>query len=214
MTPTTYLIQCASGKDVELLRLGYPIHADYCARHSLQYFASFERNESRNPVWNFIPILRDLLTRLEEGALVVKLDADALIVGDEDIRSALPDGYDFGMVERSYQSGSILNAGVFFVRNSEAMRKFWSDVWSYDGEENENLRMVELLQDGRSGLKVARLDGRWNFCGAASPPTYPVQIRAWHGESREAKLSGMKAASAALGYLEETDEDIYSEVIV
>jgi len=194
---TACLIQCASGPDLELLRLSYPIHSDFCRRHGFQYRASFLKSEpsGRSPIWSYIPALRDELERLQDGALVVKLDADALIIGDEDLRGALPDGADIGMVERQYMSNSVLNSGVIFVRNSEKVREIWRAIWDgYQGEE-DNVAVNERLLDIRSGLAIAKLDGRYNFCGAASPPTYPIQIRAWHGESKEAKFAGMKAAT-------------------
>jgi len=178
------LVQHASGDHIRLLDIGRDRHAEYAKRHGLGYRATTGRKGARlHAMWDKELAILDALHERADGAIVVWLDADCLIVGDEDLRTALPDGMDVGMVRNTWGH---LNAGAIWLRNSVATRALISAVYARGpmppyGLNEDQPRLNSELRYAGLLAKTAILDSRWNdYASSASRPTPPTQVRGWH----------------------------------
>lgn len=203
MNNARVLLQQGCGPCRPLLAAVRPHHLAYCRRHGFRYVPITTR-----PWHAQYELERDKLLLLSwalshlvaEGGLLVCLDADAVIVGDEDLGDALPAGADFGMV---LATGRFFNTGAWWIRhtpNAAAAIEALADMpprppgVTY-GDQQRLVDALPRLAD--AGLQASALDSRWNwYDNAARRPTPPVQVRAWHSPvtPAPAKLLAMKGA--------------------
>jgi ADP-heptose:LPS heptosyltransferase len=191
------LVQQASGPYVEMLSLTHDWHAQYAARHALTFLSvrgpvQFERS----PVWDKIQLIRMQLAAGYD--LVVWLDADTLVVNPAaDVRGALSNGAPIAMCRHPLPWGEQpwhWNAGVVFVRNTNASRWFFDEVWRREGcthSWQEQARINELSLE-HPGL-IQELGHQWNCTRGLTSAPNPV-VRAWHGKGMAA-LTSMRATA-------------------
>jgi hypothetical protein len=194
------LIQQASGPCLEMLATSHARHEAYARRHGLAFWSVRGAVQQHlPPYWDKIPLIMAAL-RLEVD-LVVWLDADTLIVDlNQDLRRALSGGAPIGMCRHEVpweDQAWHFNAGVIVVRNTEAARWFFRQVWERGPTKimwQEQGRMLHLLRAHPE--LVQTLDNKWNSAEGVNESPCPV-IRAWHGWGSEA-VAAMRDALAGL----------------
>ena len=104
----------------------------YADKHGYKYIQAGEEWWDRNrPVaWSKVPCLLDLLSTLEEGALVWQSDADVLITNpdlriEDHVLPLLPPDKDMLLI---YDACHHVNSGNILMRNSPWTRDFWRRV--------------------------------------------------------------------------------------
>lgn len=163
-----------------MLDLTEPFHRGYAERHGLEYM------RVDGPVipfwpgfWDSIELFIRLMTKGVDR--IFWLDADTLIVGDEDIRQ----GMRKRQLTMAWHSGppEHWNCGVFFIRNYPRALLFFEEVlrrgpgkWPWYQQEIMN----DLLEDPLWYDLVGRMDDRWNSTVLHCEALDPV-IMAWHG---------------------------------
>ncbi len=186
----TYLIQHGSGSYAALLALSHEQHQWYAEAHKM-LFLTFHTQFNPSPFgWTAAnkAMLRTFLQEIDEGDLVILLDADTLIQDNASPYSVMPEWADMALLGcREW-----VNTGVLFMRNSPALRMFWKDVFSRGpvSEVNNMIdpRVRERLSDTLCQVKVFYLDDSWNwfdkYQGAARKvccPKEQAHVLAWHG---------------------------------
>jgi hypothetical protein len=123
------------------------------------------------------------------------VDADALIVGDADLREALAPGKWLGLA-RHPGPPEHWNVGVMVIRNCprviglfEAVVAAGPGEWPWYQQQILN----ELLEEGEWDDLVGRIEDRWN-CTYGVTDVEDAQIRAWHGQPLDEKVRRMQAA--------------------
>ena len=174
------LLQQGRAEYKELLDLTEGIHRAYAHRYGMRYVrydGPFVPDWTGH--WDQIALMRALLG-MPDVERVFWVDADAAIVGDEDLREGLGDG-DLGMA-RHDGPPEHWNCGVLFVRNSPEVRGFFRAV--IEGGPGEfpwyQQTLMNELIDGGYPVFVHRLHDRWNSTVGFTDVPDPV-IMAWHG---------------------------------
>ncbi len=194
---TAILIQQATTEYKPLLDLTERRHRLYAERHAMKYMR-FDGAimPGWHPYWN--PVFLWLMLLMQEAqndvAGVWHIDADALIVGDDDMRYAVEAGR-IGMCWQTSQPEH-WNIGVIFLRNSERVR----DLLRATLERGPGgppwycqQIMNDLLAEPEWADLAQGLDHRWNSIRFYAEVADP-QIVAWHGEpGADGKLAYMKA---------------------
>lgn len=190
---TAILLQQATAKYKSLLDLTERRHRLYATRHAMKYMRlDGTIMPAWNPYWN--PVFLWLMLLMQgDVAGVWWVDADALIVGDEDMRYTVEAGR-VGMFWEERPSPH-WNIGVIFLRNSERVRAFLRAAiargpggppWYCEQIMND------LLAEPEWADLVQGIDHRWNSIRGYTEVADP-QIVAWHGEPGAAgKLAKMQ----------------------
>jgi len=137
---------------------------------------------------------------LEAGVRwLVWIDADAIIVRDEDLREAVGEGLacDEGIgVVRHPGPPAHWNVGVMVIRNSERVRAFWREVIEWGPGEwpwYQQTICNTLWESPKWADLVRPMPDRYNSTWGVNWVEDAV-IRAWHGQpGRQKKLEGMQA---------------------
>lgn len=187
------LIQQASGPYKELLELALPHHLAYVKRHGMDYWPIFgearDAGYALHPYWDKVALINQAFDAGYER--VIWLDSDALIIGDDDLREAMPqDG--IGAVWHSLDWGDSqlydhFNAGVIYLsgKQSEDFAYRWYGNAMMDGGNDHPWHDQHVLNEmaKREPGIVQEIDKRWHS-------TYPyqmsddlpgIQVMAWHG---------------------------------
>jgi hypothetical protein len=176
------ILQHYSGDD-SLLPISNDLHVQYCKRHNAKFITCNERLCNLEPQWDKLMML--LCCSKAEGKdheLLVFLDHDCLIVGDEEFD--LHPLMDFGLVLNIWNS---YNTGVIVMRNSSKSKDFLQycldlgNVIDQQVVEHEQARFNRDYK--KMGMNVETLNSRWNYY-QTTYPTLPIQVRAWHGVNK------------------------------
>ena len=201
MTPC-YLVQHCTPAS-RLLDLGCIRHASYCARHDIEHVVSDRRYSRQPPAWDKLAAVGEVLANAPDGALVVSLDHDALVVSENDLRSAPLGNAVVGAVRNVHGE---FNTGVLFLRACQAtrelVRRAFVDGPQFAPGPHEHVALNLLLRQTR--LPLAVLSRRWNeyrYADLVPPPDGPTVIRAWHHEERGVAAHQMSCVVAKLGGL-------------
>lgn len=198
------IIQQSSGPYVEWLKLGMNRHLAYAEAHGFDTWFIF--GEARplslgRPVnWEKAHLIHQAL--LAGYETVIAMDSDVQIVGDEDLRNAVP-AEGIGAVWHVMEEWGAphcydhWNVGVLYLRSSALVLSFveaWLDV-RHEGHEWFDQHAFNTLakQPPYEGL-IVEIDRRWHSTiphHASSDPN-PVVV-AWHGGgSIEARAKAMR----------------------
>ena len=170
------LIQQAEGPSYrEMLNATSYMHAAYCKRHDVDQWVLRGHLSTDAIAWDK---LRMMTMAIDSGyEHIFWLDSDTIIVGDEDLRTAVPDDYDLGMTWQISPGGGPLhfNVGAIYCRGSVQLRTFLADLISrmpqqpytrvpywWDDEKCEQVIFNQMLADGAYDVKCAKLDYKWN----------------------------------------------------
>lgn len=174
------LLQQGRAEYGALLDLTETFHRGYAERYGLEYM------RVDGPVlpdwagfWDSIELFVMLLAQGVDR--IFWLDADTLIVGDENIQDGLSDAS--LTMARHPGPPEHWNCGVFFIRNEPGVMDFFGEVlslgpgqWPWYQQEIMN----GLLAMPRWINLVGQMDNRWNSTVIHVEAPDPV-IMAWHG---------------------------------
>lgn len=188
---TAILLQQATPEYKPLLDLTERRHRLYAARHGMKYMR-FDGviMPTWHPYWN--PVFLWLMLLMQNDvAGVWHIDADALIVGDEDMRYAV----EAGRVGLFWQTRpqAHWNIGVTFLRNSAQVRSFLrATIARGPGGPPWHCQQImnDLLTEPEWDGLVQNVDDRWNSIRIYTEVADP-QIVAWHGTVPEMKHDAM-----------------------
>jgi len=190
------IVQQASHYYAPLLRLSGGLHEAYAKRHGFDlevYHGTFAPREWHR-YWDGWQVIQWLLNA---GARwLVWVDSDALIVGNEDVRTA-------GGGRRGCWIGCVRhpgppahwNTGVMVIRNGDRVRQFFREVFRRGpGSEPWYQQAIanEMWDEPEWGEILQPLDDRWNSTIDVNWVA-DAQIRAWHGQPGfRGKMRGMR----------------------
>lgn len=173
-----------------------PINKEYAEKNGFEYISSnIKRCTDRNYWWEKISWLRELLPTLDEGDMVVYVDCDSLCLSG-DLKSALHDGCEYGMVQMRHGFGGSeiadwYNAGVIMMLNTFTVRDFLKRVWNRNDENDErsiNKELKYLNYKIGNSKPICSLGTEWNCWDNNINLTDDICIKSWHGVSYEVKL--------------------------
>jgi hypothetical protein len=179
--PDAILIQAASWEYAPLLDITAKRHADYAQKHGMSFECLRGRwlDGSAGVLgWDKLVLIQQALRAGFEH--VFWIDADAAIVGDEDLRGALTHGT-LGMVQHPGPPIHF-NCGVMMMRNTQRLGTFLEAVLSYCPgiapwwEQN----VLNDLITSEKWFAFERLDDRWNSTFGVNESDHPVVV-GWHG---------------------------------
>ena len=181
------LVQLAGGAHERILRLTEPFHDKYCTDRVIIYDCVYPRNVD---YWSRYPAILEWMRYYYKVGLlepIVYLDADTLIVGNENLADALPPDCDCGGVLNRWNQ---VNTGALWFRATQAAMQLVTNIIdkgpvlkeSRDAGGFDQARFnVELP---KSGVRFWPVDSRWNsYKFAAKSPCQSIQVVAWHGLS-------------------------------
>jgi len=179
------LIQIACGDQSCLMELTMRRHAEYCARHEIDYRLTI--GEQTTQACFIEKWFEAIMGAVEEGySHVVFLDADCFIVADRDLREGCPKR-GIGLTwhdnpnwkdDRLYDH---FNIGALYITNGAAVRKRlreWRSQWSRGDYALHPWGHQHLFNKSYSDVAV-KISHAWN-----STPYYPDPapfVMAWHG---------------------------------
>lgn len=184
----------------EMFDLVSPINQAYAEKAGFEYIANGETLcPTRQIWWEKIAWLIKLLSTLEEGAMVVYEDCDAINISG-DLKTALHSGFEYGMVQlRGGAGGEQLlkwyNAGVIIMINTPDVREFLQRVWDRadDTDESSINKEIKSLNNTIGNSKpMCSLYTDWNCWSNNERLTKNVCIKSWHGMTYASKLQSIK----------------------
>ena len=195
-----YLIQHGRKAYWQMLDITEQRHREYAKRHKMAYVNHREAILQQWPgYWDMIPLLLYLVRRPDTD-YVFWLDADTLIVGDVDMRTAL-NGCMVGMTKHPGPPEHY-NCGVLFSRACKEVATWLERVidlgpgvypWYQQNYLNEYIGFMEH----RGMVKV--LGNEWNSTESLGH-SEDCYIRAWHGTAGgiQPRMALMKERIATL----------------
>lgn len=196
----TIILQYSTPEQQAMLDTVMKINKPYANKFGIEYYVDGKRRcKERSIYWEKIAYLKEFLPTVEDGSLIIWVDADSLIVGDEDIRAILPPNTNFGMVQmRGGLGGKQLfnwyNAGLLAMRNTKDVRDFLDRVWDRADENDEASINAELKHTGGfiGSLPLAKVDIKWNCWSNNIEFCKNPMIRSFHGILSKEKLPAIK----------------------
>ena len=194
------VLQHAWGDHAEILIQTNERHNKWAEKHNLGYHQHLGKvfDDPNYPgAWAKVPYITywlntpvDYLIWMDADTCVRDLNFNPLLAFDEDT--------DIAMIHSPHKEFGF-NAGVMYIRNSANVRKFYRQVWERGPVKGHKL---EYLADETrinvdlpaSGLKVKKLDHRWNYFYTEQAradgvdPRFAEEechVRAWHGTPAE-----------------------------
>ncbi len=168
---------------------------------------------SRPPSWSKIAMLDIALRDSKPNEWAMWMDCDAMFMrADVDFRQWCDPGYDLVICE-AYNG---INAGVFFAKNSLAMKAFIARVWKrtdlIDHPWWEQQAMIEELAKHDCPIKARQIRGRdfnafLHPCGSCIGPALVLkQGHSWATGSRVGSSGGVASYFSAVGTGANIDE--------
>lgn len=190
------LLQQARAEYAPLLDLTESTHRAYAERHGMAYHRVNGALTQWYGTWDQIPCI---LNALDEADEVYWLDADTLIISDDDLRDAWPSDMQrrAGAVAMCRHPGPPphWNCGVLLVRNAPEVRTFFRCVlYRSPGGPPwwQQQVMNDMLATPIWSWLLCPIDDRWNSTWGVNEVRDPV-IVAWHnGQGPGVKLAAMK----------------------
>lgn len=189
------IVQQGVGPYRPLMDLGKPLHAAYVARLGMDYEpCAFTIGRAWSDMEHFTLLLSFMSN---SGRLIGSIDADALIVGNDDWRDTMRNA-EFGAVRNVWGE---FNIGVFFIRDTRAsidlLLRCVDEFPSMVSRSGSPMCGQALFNEKLvySSVKRVDLNRRWNdYESARGSCEGPTQIKAFHSLRTlpEAKLAAMK----------------------
>jgi hypothetical protein len=207
------LIQHGSGQAAELIELVTPWHIYAAGVVGHEYRADTrELVTGRKPYWEKIDRIIKALDDVEDGGLVVWLDADCVIRKPVDFGQVLPPETNLGMVKDNLDR---FNGGVQIVRACPYTRAYYAEHFRRGPVSDEervtdpsaragniggdDARTNVMLSHGFPGIVVHVLERKWN-CSRVTPAphmeplariNYPL-VEGFHCERHPVKVVLMR----------------------
>jgi hypothetical protein len=176
------------------------VNKEYAKNNGFEYISSDTRRcTDRNMWWEKIAWLIELLPTLEEGTMVVYQDCDSIGIGG-DLKTALHDGCEYGMVQMRHgfgctEAANWYNAGVIIMLNTSTVRDFLKRVWDRNDENDERSINKELKYTNYkigNNKPICSLGTEWNCWDNNTHLTTEICIKSWHGITYDKKLKLVK----------------------
>lgn len=195
-----YLIQHGTAAQQEIIDLVKPFNQKYADALGYEYHTdSTMRCPERPYYWEKMAYIKEFLSTVEDGSLVVWEDADSLNVRNISFEEALPTGAVLGMTQN--RGGLNLNklinwynSGVIVMINLPSVREFFNQVWNTNvGFDEDSIMEVLKANDMKIGdVPVASIHPKWNcWKNNAKFAPEPV-VQTFHGIKLEEKLAEMR----------------------
>ena len=184
----------------ELFDLTSPINSKYAEKIGFEYVTSnIRRCPDRKVWWEKIAWLIELLKTLNEGDLIVYEDCDSINLSG-DLKSALHDGCEYGMVQLRGGLGNKqllgwYNAGVIMMINTPDVRAYFQRVWDRNDDTDEtsmNKDLKSLNNTIGNSKNICSLGIEWNCLYNNQNFFNDINIKSWHGMKYEDKLIAIK----------------------
>jgi hypothetical protein len=208
MNTAVLIQQCSSldscsGEFHEMMRLTHQRHAAYARAHQMDFWSIYgdmaDGKDWRTGAWAKIHLVLKALRQGYEWAFWI--DADAAIVSQIDLRTALLEGKLIGGVEHwadwfpKYEIPKHVNVGVLYFRNAPKTRGFLMEwLGYYPGEprwaEQGTFNKLILMDMYKDYFEL--LPDRWNATVNVHQCADPI-VKGWHGVAPLAlRLAQMK----------------------
>jgi len=215
MKKVDYLLQQGAKAFWPHLDMVAPLHSAYAKRHGMKYISyrgpyspgggwTREPQSHFDMAWKQYSLMLDLVSDKNAG-LVMWVDSDAIIVGDEDPRPVM-DGYLVGMVwyPKNQLHVGHYHRGTFILRACEQVAGLLKRVMKEGPGVHPHYDQTLLgnyLAEPQWNGKFKRLPLKWNSAVKHKDPD-PCIILAWHGMgSIQKRLKPMKAEMKRRGLL-------------
>lgn len=182
---------------VDMMRLVYQRHANYCNAHKIDYWAFIGHPcpEKRWGAWDKVFWFKQALSMGYE--YIIWLDVDAAIVSNTDLREAFEGGvqigaclHDWSRIKPEGKMKSHLNVGVMYLRNTPKVIEFVNDWWDRhdsvvepEGGDKcwgEQGLFNQMQHEPKYEGVITQLDDKWNSTINVNQSPNPV-VQAWHG---------------------------------
>ena len=200
------LLQYGTTEQQQILNLSVPINKAYAAKYGFQHLVdNTVRCADRAFYWEKIAYINSVLPTLDNGSLVVWVDADSLCIGNEDLNNIMPSSAILGMVPlRGGLGGKKVvnwyNSGTIAMINSPAVQTFFINVFNLNTTKDEDaiMEQLKLCAYNVGNVPIFNLDPKWNgwLNNVAICPN-PV-IKTFHGLKMADKLTQMTTLIAGL----------------
>lgn len=182
------LIQCASGRFVDLQLKTAPHHADYCNKHGYNYSLHLGVVQTRfDPTWDKVYLVRDAL---EHSSLVVWMDSDSLIVDKEaPLTDALKEFNYIGACKHPEPWQHLnyhYNCGVLFFTSLPETRELLDRCLRIGVVPHASWKVQAtiLAANQAMGNIISQIDDQWNSTVETNVSPAPV-IESWHGHNQD-----------------------------
>ncbi len=190
------ILQYSTIEQINILDLSAPINKKYADRYGFEQIVDYKKRcFDRFVSWEKIAYLNEVLSSVEDDSLVVWVDSDCLLIGNEDLHTILPQDKLIGMVQLRGGIGSQrittwCNAGVIAMKNTKIIREFFANVWNRNTRTDEAAINAELEHLGKT-IPFISLNAKWNcFKNNAQFCQQPI-IQSFHGMPFDKKLLEM-----------------------
>lgn len=184
----------------ELYNITSPINKAYAEKNGFEYISdNTKRCPQRKHWWEKIAWLIELSNSLPEDTFVAYQDCDSINIGG-DLKSALYNGYEYGMVQLRGGLGNNqligwYNAGVIMFINTPTVKSFLKRVWERNDDTDEtsiNKELKSLNNTIGDSKPICSLDVKWNCWHNNEQHCSEAYIESWHGMKYENKLKEIK----------------------
>ena len=194
------LTQHYTKEHTTLFNLTSPINKAFAEKNGFEYISdNTKRCSDRKVWWEKIAWLKELLSTLQEGDLVIYEDCDSINLNG-DLKSALHEGYEYGMVQLRGGLGNNqllnwYNAGVIIMLNTQNVRNFLQKVWDRadnTDEDSINKELKSLNGNIGNSKPICSLGVEWNCWSNNQQHTNNINIKSWHGVDYNTKVKLIK----------------------
>jgi len=128
----------------EIVKYGVISRKEYCRNHHYDYIDDETEYDHTRPIeWTKIPTVKKYMDRYD---YIVWMDADSLIMNPEISLEYFIKKYMQNEIEMMYVSdGNWINTGIFFVKCTEYMKKFLTEVYKYPNEMCKDQGAIDYL---------------------------------------------------------------------
>ncbi len=179
------LVQCASGRFVDLQKEITPHHQAYCNRHGYNYQVFYGSVQQRYcPMWDKVVLIRNAS---EHSDMVVWMDTDSLIVDtNTPLEEAFSDVLFVGHCKHPEKWKSNFwhyNCGVGFYRDNDLVFDFLTRVWERGIVPHPTWKVQATMLEINDEMRIMSvLDDKWNSTVETNESKEPV-IQSWHGHN-------------------------------
>lgn len=208
-----YLLQHCTENQAILLNTSKKFNEAHAKKTGYEYIVSDMKQritDSRPPNYEKIPYLKEMLPKLEEGALVVWLDSDAICLPNcESFDKALPNNQIMGMVQmlggvNCAEPQPWHNIGVIVMKNCHIVRDYFNRVNARGNEGNDEFSAMRELKENSwqigEGFSLFPLHAKWNCWKNNVKTTKNPNVVSFHGiRSLENKMSAINEFIKKIG---------------
>lgn len=179
------LVQCASGRFVEIQSKTADHHLKYCKKFSYNYRLHYGRMTALyGPMWDKVFLCHEAL---QTNEMVVWLDSDCLIVDMEThLEKAFDEFQNIGCCRHNvagWKEDWHFNCGAIYMRRSQLTLDYLSRVLDRGIVPHPHWRVQATMLQVNDDMKVIQqIDDKWNSTVETNMSPNPV-VESWHGHN-------------------------------